>query len=791
MPNFGGASIEPIVFATSPGSTCHPQLTNSVTLPPATGTGTISYAIANLPPGVTLDGTTGVLTGAIETVTAQAARTYTYVATDAADNRTASLTFTLEVVDEKAILQTFYNETDGPNWTRQSGWANLALPTTCLEDLEGVALHRFANLGGTVGRVGSLALSNNNLTGRLPAELGKLTDLDSIALHDNNLSGAIPRELGNLPLLYELSLYNNNLSGTIPRELGNLTLLETLSLYNNNLSGAIPATLGNLTSLTRLELYNNELSGSIPATLGNLTNLPSLYLRNNNLSGPIPAALGNLTNLTDLELDNNELSGSIPAALGNLTNLRDLELDNNNLSGSIPAALGNLTSLTFLRLDNNELSGLIPTEIGDLTGLDQLRLQGNKLSGSIPQELGNLTSLRVLFLSDNRLTGPIPTEIGDLSSLLYLYLHNNQLRGEVPSQIDDLTRLSFLALYGNAGLYNYPSGLNTKSGLTLLVPGTGAAECLPTTSGGTDCTIPTKVDQLRLRLSYDRIEASWKPQAGSTPGGYELQYRLRSWTSVPLSPATDTTATIPNLTPGQLYDVRVRTTDTPTTPWLWAYVRLPPLSDYPDTVSLSASTRRPAEGATVRVTATLSTPAPAGGVTVEFQAYPTGAIGDHPAYYGVNSGDYVLLDAGACGDGRQQLRFNHASGGVTEEIEIPEGARQATTTLCVWNDAEPEGNETFAVTVSGSWPLTDYPELVFTIPANDGGTPSPPTGGPTGGGGGGTRTPPDQHGDTRTRPPASTPAGMPPAASPARLPPASRAAPTSTILPLTCPTPAC
>ena len=747
MPNFGGASIDPVVFVRSPGSTCHPQPSNSEALPTATGTGAISYAIANLPDGITVNATTGVLTSDLETITAQAARTYTYIATDAADNRTASLRFTIEVVDEKAILEAFYTATNGDTWTNQTDtdpandWPNKGAdpytipPTTCLEDLEGVNLHRFDHLGGTVGRVGSLTLSNNNLTGRLPTELGKLTNLTELSLHENSLTGSIPATLGNLTSLYVLEINSNSLTGKIPRELGNLTSLERLRLNNNQLSGSIPTTIGQLTNLTELWLYNNDLSGSIPATIGNLTNLPQLSLRNNNLSGSIPATIGNLTNLTDLELDNNNLSSSIPTTIGNLTSLGDLELYNNNLSGSIPTTIGNLTSLTFLRLDNNKLSGRIPPEIGDMTGLTQLRLQGNQLSGPIPQELGNLTSLLVLFLHNNKLNGQIPNEIAALTRLIYLYLHGNKLSGEVPTQIAALTRLRYLSLYSNAGLYNYPGDLATKSSLALLSPGDGTAVCLPTAQGGTDCTIPTKVDQLRLRPSYDRIEATWQPHpTGSTPS-YELEYRLRSWTSVPLSPATATTATIRDLTPGQTYDVRVRTTANPATPWLWSSVTLPPLSDYPDTVSLTASTRRPAEGATVRVTATLSTPAPAGGVTVQFSAYPTG---DHPAYYGgrphVDSGhDYVLSPVGDFG--------------TTPQIEIPEGARQATATLRVWDDAEPEGNETFGVTVSVSWPLADHPELVFTIPANDGGGNGGGNGG-GGGGGGGTRTPSDQHGDT-------------------------------------------
>jgi len=55
---------------------------------------------------------------------------------------------------------------------------------------------------------------------------------------------------------YELSslfngreLYSNNITGKIPEELGNLTNLVSLDLYLNHLSGTIPTTLGNLEKL--------------------------------------------------------------------------------------------------------------------------------------------------------------------------------------------------------------------------------------------------------------------------------------------------------------------------------------------------------------------------------------------------------------------------------------------------------------------------------------------------------------------------------------------------------------
>jgi hypothetical protein len=44
-------------------------------------------------------------------------------------------------------------------------------------------------------------------------------------------------------------LFNNNMTGRIPEELGNLTNLVSLDLYLNNLSGTIPNTLANLQKL--------------------------------------------------------------------------------------------------------------------------------------------------------------------------------------------------------------------------------------------------------------------------------------------------------------------------------------------------------------------------------------------------------------------------------------------------------------------------------------------------------------------------------------------------------------
>jgi hypothetical protein len=161
-------------------------------------------------------------------------------------------------------------------------------------------------------KLSCLNISNCNLTGSIPSEIGNLINLTCLYLSNNQLSGSIPSEIGNLINLTYLCLRYNQLSGSIPSEIGNLINLTYLYLYDNSLSGSILSEIGNLTNLTRLYLHDNLLSGSIPSELGNLTSLAYLYLHNNSLSGSIPSEIGNLTNLTRLYLHNNSLTDYEP-----------------------------------------------------------------------------------------------------------------------------------------------------------------------------------------------------------------------------------------------------------------------------------------------------------------------------------------------------------------------------------------------------------------------------------------------------------------------------------------------
>lgn len=93
---------------------------------------------------------------------------------------------------------------------------------------------------GTLNQMFGLDLSSNELSGKIPEELGDVKRVRSLNLSRNSLSGSIPGSFSNLKSIESLDLSFNKLNGTIPSQ---LTMLQSLVVFNvsyNNLSGAIP-----------------------------------------------------------------------------------------------------------------------------------------------------------------------------------------------------------------------------------------------------------------------------------------------------------------------------------------------------------------------------------------------------------------------------------------------------------------------------------------------------------------------------------------------------------------------
>ena len=278
----------------------------------------------------------------------------------------------------RAALEAFYAATGGPDWENNGNW----LTDAPLGEWHGVATD-------TSGRVVEVRLTSNGLSGRIPPEIGDLTNLDILVV-----------------------TYNPGLGGSIvPPELGKLYNLTQLALTGNGLSGGVPPELAKMSSLESLGLEQNGLTGPIPPELGALPHLQWLSLSENGLTGPIPSELGNLP-LYGLSLEHNRLTGEIPSALGRVDRLEWLDLGSNQLSGSIPAELGALRRLYRLRLPGNALTDSIPAELGALEGLEELDLSANALAGNLPAEFARMSVLRILDVSGNAdLSGALPNEL--------------------------------------------------------------------------------------------------------------------------------------------------------------------------------------------------------------------------------------------------------------------------------------------------------------------------------------------------------------------------------------------
>jgi len=221
------------------------------------------------------------------------------------------------LLSDSLALVAFYNSTNGDTWTDNTNW----LSNEPIDDWEGIVVEN--------GRVNNLALTENNLIGNLPLEIGDLTYLNKIILWDNMLSGNIPSEIGNLKSIEGLYLNNNQLSGSIPTTIGEMKSLTDIWLDNNNLTGEIPSEIGNIAGLQRFYADGNQLTGTIPVSFGQLQELYVLLLDRNQLSGSLPIEMANMSDLRIFRINDNKFNDLTD--LSALPELFDCQVQNNLL----------------------------------------------------------------------------------------------------------------------------------------------------------------------------------------------------------------------------------------------------------------------------------------------------------------------------------------------------------------------------------------------------------------------------------------------------------------------------
>ncbi|KAK7340521.1 hypothetical protein VNO77_21227 [Canavalia gladiata] len=276
-----------------------------------------------------------------------------------------------------------------------------------------------------------LDVSGIGLEGRIPPEIGNLSQLTFLDLSFNSIVGMIPMSFGNLIQLKSLDISNNYIRGFIPPELRFLKNLTALDLSHNIIHATLPISLTKLTKLQKLDISHNVLVGSLPSEIDQLANLRELRLNNNSINGKLPISLTNLTHLKILDISDNILVGSLPSNLGRLTGLQELQLKNNYIGGTLPISLKKLILLKKLDTSHNLLVGSIPSNLNKLTMLQELRLNNNTITGNIPVSTVSLEQLTTCDLSHNLLHGQIPPRLGYLPYLNFLNLSYNSLTGEI------------------------------------------------------------------------------------------------------------------------------------------------------------------------------------------------------------------------------------------------------------------------------------------------------------------------------------------------------------------------
>ncbi|KAI3856819.1 hypothetical protein MKX03_014137 [Papaver bracteatum] len=231
------------------------------------------------------------------------------------NNLTGSIPTSLGNISSLERLMLFKNQLSGsiPEEIGKLSYATvIGLSTNYLNGSIPSSLCNLSNLQ-------NLYLYENQLSSTIPQDTGRLRSLRVFDLSMNNLVGSIPAYLcnpvlGMSPTLQYLYLHGNQLTGPIPKQLGKCSNLLELDLSSNKLNGSIPLTIGSLISLQiGMDLSRNELSGEIPTDFGKLNKLERLNLSHNNLSGSIPPSFVEMVSLTIVDVAYNKLSGSIPS----------------------------------------------------------------------------------------------------------------------------------------------------------------------------------------------------------------------------------------------------------------------------------------------------------------------------------------------------------------------------------------------------------------------------------------------------------------------------------------------
>ncbi len=348
--------------------------------------------------------------------------------------------------------------------------------------------------------------------GKLPEELGNLSELESIDLFNAGLA-SLPESVGNLKKLKRISMKRGSMK-KVPESIGELKNLEVFKCVDCNIE-SLPSTMGRMRNLRLLNLFDNKLK-SIPDELAYLYRLEDIKLGYNQLERfPKVGAYG-YSQLKYISFGHNSLTGPIPVSYKNLKRLEGIAINNNDLCRTsdpdfnawvaekgFNEGYGNIAALPLCPVsfcqerDSRAMEAIrsklsfgqgpyddydIDVQYNEEGCMDYLRFYGD-ITGDLPAELGQLKDLVTLehFSYDQRDFGKLPKEVSQLTKLEKFYFHGatgvtldssllqlpklKSLRlewgalKEAPEHIALATELELLSLSNNRGLRKLPLSL--------------------------------------------------------------------------------------------------------------------------------------------------------------------------------------------------------------------------------------------------------------------------------------------------------------------------------------------
>jgi hypothetical protein len=266
--------------------------------------------------------------------------------------------------EQRTVLLSSKSSLGGNGVTVLTGWNATSFP--CVGGAP--AWPGIASCEGDLVR--SIDLSNTGLTSTtlIAAQWSSLVDLASISLPENpGLTGPLPSDWSRLTNLVGLNTRDCGITGNLPNGWGQgMRNMMFLDLAGNSLGGTIPTEWSTMRKMAFFQVFDNQLSGTLPGSFSTMEKLLFFLGDQNQFNGPLPSAWSTMRNLTTLGLSRNSFAGTLPATWSTLTELAVLALHDNSLAGTIPAAWSSIfPASNFPRVflyNNPQLGGCFPTQ---------------------------------------------------------------------------------------------------------------------------------------------------------------------------------------------------------------------------------------------------------------------------------------------------------------------------------------------------------------------------------------------------------------------------------------------